>query len=120
MPHDVFISHASQDRAAADTICAALEADGLPCWMAPRDVTPGAVWSGAIMEAIAASRALVLVLSSSANASAQVQREIERATEQGLHIVPIRIENVRPSPNLAYFIGSLHWMDALAPPLESH
>jgi TIR domain len=37
----IFISYASQDAAVAERLCAALEASGLPCWIAPRDVREG-------------------------------------------------------------------------------
>jgi|ERR1017187_2335264 hypothetical protein len=52
----VFVSYASQDAALADQVCAALEAGGFPCWIAPRDVRPGAPYAAAIVEAINACR----------------------------------------------------------------
>lgn len=36
--HAVFISHASDDSSAAESVCVALEAAGIHCWIAPRDV----------------------------------------------------------------------------------
>jgi TIR domain len=42
MPSMVLISHSSKDRATADTICAHLESAGIKCWIAPRDIEPGA------------------------------------------------------------------------------
>ena len=47
MKADVFISHSSKDKHVADAICAVLERRGLRCWIAPRDVTPGASWGAA-------------------------------------------------------------------------
>jgi TIR domain len=35
MAHDVFISHSHADKPAADAACAALEARGIRCWIAP-------------------------------------------------------------------------------------
>jgi hypothetical protein len=35
-------------------------------------------------------------------------------------VVPFRIENVAPEKSLAYFMGSVHWLDALTPPIEQH
>ena len=52
MPFDVFISYSHQDKAAADAACSALESAGVRCWIAPRDVAPGADWAGAIVSAI--------------------------------------------------------------------
>jgi hypothetical protein len=40
----VFISHSSRDKQAADAVCAALEAQLFQCWIAPRNITPGADW----------------------------------------------------------------------------
>ncbi len=40
MAHDVFISHSAKDKATADAVCAVLEAEGIRCWIAPRDVLP--------------------------------------------------------------------------------
>jgi hypothetical protein len=52
MAHDVFISHSSKDKLAADAACAVLEGEGIRCWIAPRDITPGAEWSASIIDAI--------------------------------------------------------------------
>jgi predicted Ser/Thr protein kinase len=38
LSHAVFISYSSEDKAEADAVCAALEAENIGCWMAPRDV----------------------------------------------------------------------------------
>jgi TolB-like protein/Flp pilus assembly protein TadD len=116
----VFLSYATADRPLAEAACAALEAGGLRCWMAPRDITPGADWGQAIVEAIGKSRALVLVLSSAANASRQIPREVERAVHFGVPIVPFRIEAVEPAAGLSYFISTAHWLDALPPPPAAH
>ena len=120
MPHDVFISHSSIDKAAADTVCALLEADGIRCWIAPRDVQAGVSYAGSIIDAINASKAMVLIFSGAANASPQIEREIERAANHRLPILPFRIENVAPEKGLEYFLSTPHWLDAFTPPLDAH
>ena len=120
MAHDVFISHSSHDKATADAACAVLEANGIRCWIAPRDILPGSKWGEAIIDAINASRAMVLVFSSKSNYSAQIYREVERAVNKGVMVIPLRIEDVMPSKSLEYFISDQHWLDALTPPLEKH
>jgi formylglycine-generating enzyme required for sulfatase activity len=117
---DVFISYASQDKATADAACAKLEADGIRCWIAPRDVPPGAEWAGAIVDAIDNCRAMVLIFSSSANGSKQIHREVQRAFDREVPVVPFRIENIAPEKSLAYYMGPVHWLDALTLPLERH
>jgi hypothetical protein len=120
LAHDVFISYASGDKPVADAVCAALEAGGVRCWIAPRDVMPGIHYGEAIIDAIHECRIMVLVFSSKANLSGHIPKEIERAVSQGSTVMPLRIENVAPAKSLDYFIGSVHWLDALTPPLEAH
>ncbi len=120
MAHDAFISYSTRDKAAADAACAALEAMGIRCWIAPRDVTPGAEWGEAIIEGINQSRVVVLIFSANANESPQIRREVERAVSKGIPILPLRIQDVAPAGSLEYFIGTVHWLDALTPPLEAH
>jgi hypothetical protein len=120
MAHDVFVSYSTKDKPVADAVCAKLEAEGLRCWIAPRDILPGMDWGGSIVEAIESARVMVLVLSASADASPQILREVERAVNKGLRIVPLRIEDIKPGRNLEYFLGTPHWLDAITPPLETH
>ena len=74
----------------------------------------------AIIDAIHAARVMILVFSSHANTSGQVPKEVERAVSNGLPIIPFRIEDVAPGKSLDYFIGSVHWLDAMTPPMEQH
>jgi hypothetical protein len=120
MSHDVFISYSSHDKAAADAACLALEAAGIRCWIAPRDITPGAEWGEAIVEAITHCHGLVLIFSEHANNSPQIRREVERAVSKGIPIIPLRIQDIAPTRSLEFFIGTVHWLDALTPPLEAH
>jgi hypothetical protein len=120
MDFDVFISYSSKDKPAADAACAVLESAGIRCWIAPRDVMPGIEYGSAIVDAIENCRVMVLIFSSNANESAQIRREIERAVKKGVTIIPVRIEDVEPTKSMEYFLGAIHWLDALTPPLERH
>jgi WD40 repeat protein len=120
MTFDVFISYPHQDKPTADAACAMLEAQGIRCWISPRDVVPGSDWGASIVEAIAAAKLMVLIFSGHANESPQIKREVERAVSRGLPIIPVRIEDVPPSKSLEYFISTPHWLDAYTPPIESH
>lgn len=120
MPFDVFISYATEDRIVANAACARLESAGIRCWIAPRDILAGRSYGEAIIEAIHEVKVMVLVFSSNANSSDHVPKEVERAVSNGLAIVPLRIEDVAPTRSLDYFIGSIHWLDAMTPPLERH
>lgn len=120
MAHDVFISYSSKDRDTSDMICRYLEGQGVSCWVAPRDITPGQDWAEAIVDAIGGSKLMLLVFSSHANDSSQINREISIASEGNIPIVPFRIEDIQPSRRLKYYLSTPHWLDALPPPVEGH
>ena len=120
MGPQVFISYSSHDRQVGEAACAALEGRGLRCWIAPRDILPGRSWGEAIVEGISASQVFVLIFSANANGSQQILREVERAVNRGLVIVPFRIDDVVPAGSLEYFMSVPHWLDAMTPPLERH
>jgi hypothetical protein len=120
MAHDVFISHSHEDKTIADMVCAGLEQQDVRCWMAPRDIQLGADWGSAIVAAIRGSRLMVLVFSDHANASRHIPRELERAIDLEIPIIPFRIENVAPRGSLEYNLSSVHWLDAVTPPVEAH
>jgi hypothetical protein len=120
MAHDVFLSHSVKDKAVAEAIVARLEAESVTCWIAPRDVVPGADWGESIIDAIESSRIMILIFSQSANASSQIKREVERAVNKEVYIIPFRVDDIPPTKALEYFISSSQWMDAFSPPLERH
>jgi hypothetical protein len=115
-----FISHASEDAAIAATITDYLENNGVSCWIAPRDLTPGREYSSEIVDGIESSAVFVLVLSENANESIFVKREVERAVSKGKPVFPIRVREVMPSRSLELFISSAHWIDAWKPPMEKY
>jgi hypothetical protein len=120
MSHDVFISHSSADKRAADAACAVLEARGIKCWIAPRDIRPGSDWGESIITAIEQTRVMLLLLSKQANSSPQIRREVERAVNRSIIIIPVRLEDVMLARSLEFFLSTSHWMDAFPPPFENH
>ena len=120
MKRAVFISHSSADKSVADEVCAYLERNGVPCWIAPRDVTPGKNYGAAIVDAIDECDLFVLILSHESNRSGQVAREVERAASNNDVIIPFRIESVQPSRNLEFYVSSAHWLDAVKKPTSEH
>ena len=118
--YDVFISHSKDDKLTASAMCSALEASGIRCWIAPRDIVPGKEWGEAIIDGISQCPVMILIFSSHSNQSQQVRREVERAVNKETIIIPFRIEDVPMSKSMEYFLSSPHWLDALTPPLENH
>ncbi len=107
----VFISYASQDAAVADTVVEALERAGLKCWIAPRDVVPGALYADEIVRAINQCQVVVVILSDRAVASPHVGKEIERASSKRRRIVALRIGAVSLPRSFEYFLSESQWID---------
>jgi hypothetical protein len=120
MAHDVFISYPHQNKTVADAACAKLEAAGIRCWIAPRDIAPSAEWAASIVEGIDLCRVMVLIFSTHANGSKQIHREVQHAFDSEKPVVPFRLENVLPSGTMRYYMSAVHWLDALTPPLDQH
>jgi TIR domain len=108
-----------KNKAVAEAILARLEAESITCWIAPRDIVPGADWGESIINAIESSRIMILIFSQNANASPQIKREVERAVDKGVYIIPLRVDKIKPTRSLEYFISAQR-MDAFSPPLERH
>lgn len=120
MAHDVFISHSSKDKSTAAAICAFLESRKIRCWIAPRDIQPGANFTEALINAIENSKIMVLVFSAESNFSKHVNKEVQRAFDRGITIIPFRIDDVPMSGTMEFILSDTHWLDALNPPLEQH
>jgi hypothetical protein len=119
MAHDVFISHSSKDKVMADAICAGLESRGIRCWIAPRDVQPGEEWTKAIVDAVTGCKVFLLVFTTNSNSSSQIVKEVDCATRDQKTIIPFRIEDIDPTGSMKYYLGSLHWLDALTTPIDN-
>jgi len=120
MAHDVFISYSSKDKVIADAVCAKLEQDRIRVWIAPRDVPAGANFASSIIEAVNACKVFVLIWSANTNASGHTLNEVNQAFDQGITIIPFRIQDVQPTNEMRYYFGRAHWLDAINPPLEQH
>src|ERR1700691_2452630 len=108
----VFISYASRDAEAAQKVCSTLEAAGIACWLAPRDVRAGESYASAIVNAINSCRFLVLLLSNAAIGSPHVLREVERASSKNRPVLSVRIDVTPLPPDLEYFLSANQWLDA--------
>ena len=112
MAPKVFISYASADKAIADRICSALEHLGVSCWIAPRDIRPGADFPVAIVQAVNSVLVLVLILTEQATASPHVLTEVSHAFNGKKRIIPFRLSLQPLSADFEYFLSTTQWLDA--------
>ena len=110
--NEVFISYASVDKEMAEHICGALENVGISCWIAPRNIEPGADYPTALLEAIHSARVLLLVLTEAAAASPHILSEVGHAFSGKKRIVPFRISQKTLPEDLEYFLSLTQWLDA--------
>lgn len=113
----VFISHASKDKRLAQQVVGLLEASGVTCWMAPRDIPAGQSYGESIAHAIEGCSVFLLLLTDASNASMPVANEVERAFSYQKTIVPLRLRDVAPSKKIEYYVSGAQWVDAFASPL---
>ena len=120
MEHTVFLSHAREDAAAAQLFCEALEKNAIKCWIAPRDVPAALEYLKAIVAAVETSKVLMVLMSTSANSSPFVMREVSLALDAGISILPVRLQDVPPAGSLKFCVQGLHRLDAFPKPLTDH
>lgn len=114
------ISYSHIDQKYANMIVAILEQNGVKCWIDYRDATPGENYAGSIVRAIKKADCVVVVLSCNSLGSPQVLNEINSAVNNGIMIIPFKIDESELNDNFEYYIGKSHWLDAITPPLERH
>ena len=112
MAKDVFISYSHIDAETADAVCEKLEQNGIECWIAPRNIGPGDEWASAIMDALNECKIVLLIFSKASNASVQVLREIDKAVSLKKIIIPYRIEDLKPTDAMDYYLSTVSFQDA--------
>jgi len=110
MRSDVFISYSSKDEKIAYVIYENLKQNGIKCWIADKNIIAGE-FANSIIEGIKKSKVMLLIFSSSSNESVNVLREIDIAMNNELTIIPIRIEDIKPTESMAYYLSTIHWID---------
>lgn len=116
---DVFISYKSNDpqlgnndETVANELCAALEAAGISCWIAPRNIEPGVRYGRAIMEAINSCKVMVVVFSKHANTSEHIANEVDAIFARKVDIIPFNIDGSQPGLEFDYYLRRMQWIDA--------
>ena len=85
----VFISHVAEDTPLAVRLAQGLEAAGYATWYYERDSLPGPSYLEQILQALARTSALVVLVSPAALGSWQVDKEVVQAHERGVPFIPL-------------------------------
>ena len=89
----VFISYSTHDYDTAKYIRTVLSNNGVECWMAPESIPMGSDYSSEIPDAIENCSCFLLVLSSSAQKSNWVPKELDLAITHSKTIIPFQIND---------------------------
>jgi hypothetical protein len=109
--HNVFISYSTKDTENARMICSSLEAKGIYCWIAPRNIPAGADYASEITQAIRNCQVFIVLVSENAMKSNQVANEINLATEFKKNIIPCRLDNKPMTDSFKYHLAAKQWVD---------
>jgi TIR domain len=107
----IFVSFSSQDKTQAIEIVNLLEAAALKCWISCRDVPHGEDFQDAIVSALERSSAMILVFSQNADNSREIKKELALASESGLFVLPVRIENAEPTKGFRYQLATRQYIN---------
>ena len=111
--YDVFICYSPMDKLIADVVCAQLEAKGIRCWIAPRDLVQYVSYADASVRVIENCHIMVVILSLSSNDSPTIIRDLNKAVTQKLQIISYRIDDVIPSKSMTYLLAGSLALDAI-------
>ena len=111
--YDFFIAYATPDRRLAQDLCWFLQDNACEVFLDVQDLSPGAVWPPALQEALEASRAIVVLVSTYAYDAFYQQEEIVRAIQlardkPNAHtVIPVILEKLPQSAlSMPYGIAS--------------
>lgn len=111
----VFISHASEDNAAAKRLTKRLKEDGFDPWLDEERLLPGQGWDLEIEKAMRESGAILLCFSQeSVSKESYIQKEYKRAMriqeekpEGTIFVIPVRLDDCE----LPFYLREIQWVD---------
>jgi TIR domain len=117
--YDFFIAYATPDRQQAQNLCWFLQDDACKVFLDVQNLELGVSWGPALREALEASRAIVVLVSTHADNAFYQQEEIGRAIQlardmpQAYTVIPVILEKLPQSTVIMpYGISSLQAQDA--------
>jgi len=116
----VFISHSSKNKPLADAVARHLEGHGIACWIAPRDIKPGANYGVALLDGLSSCQVMLLLLTEDSNTSQFVMKEAERAISRKIPILVARFQPIAVSRELEFYISTSQFLEATSPPPQQH
>jgi predicted hydrocarbon binding protein len=117
---DVFVSYTSCDKSVAYSMVDYLEAKGVSCFIAPRDIDAGKAYASNIMKAIEECKLVLLVASNAINNSEHVLNEVDVIIEKKKDVLPVFIEDFEMNDDFRYYLGRKQWIIAYPEEVSSY
>jgi len=104
--YDFFISHASDEAAAARAIVELLEAASFRCWIAPRNVRAAEPYAAEIVRGIDTSKHFVLLHTPAADRSDYIISEVNHAFAKKKRILEVMPAAFTPSEAMSFYLSA--------------
>ncbi len=112
----LFASYSRQDHEKVDAMIADIEHGGLPVWLDRVNISGGATWPEAIVQAIKGARGVIVFCSHHSLGSDNVLREVNLAAEFKKPILPVMLEAVQVPDSFHYYLSTRQIIDASTDP----
>jgi hypothetical protein len=120
--YDFFIAYATPDRRQAEDLCWFLQDHLCKVFLDVNDLSPGTVWRLALREALEASRAIVVLVSTHTDDAFYQQEEIVRAIQltrdkpRAHTVIPVSLKKLpQGTVDMPYGMSGLQAQDATRP-----
>lgn len=115
----VFISYKVEEYDTAKAVKDHLEANAVPCWMAPMSIRGGMSYAQEIPPAIQNSSVFLLILSEKAQQSKWVPRELDQAINCEKVIMPYMVEDCKLRSDFSFYLTNVQRYEAFRDPEET-
>ncbi len=110
-PEEVFVSYSRQDNDKVHALTGKLRSAGVRLWMDVRNIDGAAMWGEEIVNAVAKSKVLLLLVSKTSVASQNVVKEVLLASERKGHILPVDLEPTEIPGSLKYALAGIQHIE---------
>lgn len=110
--YDAFISYSTKNADVANELVEKIEAEGKRCFIAPRDIAPGALYAQEIVRGVREAEVFIFLFSAFSNKSYYCCSEANAAVSEGKRILTIGLDRTKPSDALHFYLGPSQWIDA--------
>lgn len=110
-PEEVFVSYSRQDNDKVQALTGKLRSAGVRLWMDVRNIDGAAMWGEEIVNAVAKSKVLLLLVSKTSVVSQNVVKEVLLASEHKGHILPVDLEPTEIPGSLKYALAGIQHIE---------